>query len=303
MPFKVINNIAEIVQLALQGKTNKSHLTIDVTSKVKQRFVALVKDGGVDALRTAQSASDAKHSPAAADFSDIDDMDFSFNSPWTLPSQNSTTTRSTNAPTLPSPPPKRSISPTKMLHQLQSNMRLTTDALKAKYPLWFYDDQHSPDVPSALRISSDTRLICFPYHHASEHWLLGVLEAVSDGLFFSHYDFMSEPLRFKAFSGRVRADVDSCEYQDKELTSKNKASLGMNELNGFNQEEVSAVKTLDSILEEEARIDLEHHLSTITIDDLERHLVSAKEIHYQAQLEEPLDNETHQASRQDRSPT
>ncbi|SPJ90396.1 uncharacterized protein FTOL_13277 [Fusarium torulosum] len=63
MPFKVIDNVAEIVQLvqardadfdldslwaagglfrqALQGKTNKSHFTREFASMVKQRIVAL----------------------------------------------------------------------------------------------------------------------------------------------------------------------------------------------------------------------------------------------------------------------
>lgn len=101
-----------------------------------------------------------------------------------------------------------SLTTTKILHQLRNDMRLTDDVLnvpcqaamlvynaetaQVKYPLWFYDDQHSADVPSALRISSDTRLICIPIHHTCEHWSLGALEPVSHGFFFSHYDSMSE---------------------------------------------------------------------------------------------------------------
>ncbi|KAM0278451.1 hypothetical protein ACHAO9_012146 [Fusarium lateritium] len=58
--------------------------------------------------------------------------------------------------------------------------------------------------------------------------------------------------------------------------------------NGFNQEEVLAINGLDSILDEEARIDLEHRLSSISIDDLERRLVTAKRIRQQAQLEDDI---------------
>ncbi|KAM0201520.1 hypothetical protein ACHAPA_011420 [Fusarium lateritium] len=59
-----------------------------------------------------------------------------------------------------------SLTPIKMPHQLRNDVRLTDDVLNVlcqsvkvtynmktaqiKYPLWFYDDQHSPDVPSAL---------------------------------------------------------------------------------------------------------------------------------------------------------
>ncbi|KAM0201519.1 hypothetical protein ACHAPA_011421 [Fusarium lateritium] len=58
--------------------------------------------------------------------------------------------------------------------------------------------------------------------------------------------------------------------------------------NGFNQEEVFVIKSLDSILDEEARIDVEHHLSTISVDDLERRLVTAKRLRQQAQLEDDI---------------
>lgn len=278
MPFKVIDNIAEIVQLiqareacfdldslwaagglfrqALQGRTNESHFTRDIASKVKKRIAALVKDGGVDALRTAQSQSapDAEEPPAATASpspSDFDEMNVDFtpaSDAATEPDLDDDKKRkrsispihSTKAQCLTTTP---SLTTTKILHQLRNNVRLTDDVLnvlcqaarllysaktaQVKYPLWFYDDQHSADVPSALRISSDTRLICFPIHHASEHWSLGVLEPVSHGFFFSHYDSMPEAQRSKAVSERVRAWLDARGYQDKELTSKEKVSLIM----------------------------------------------------------------------------
>ncbi|KAM0467556.1 hypothetical protein ACHAP7_011828 [Fusarium lateritium] len=119
---------------ALQGKTNKSHFTRDIACKVKQRILALIKDGGVNALRTAQSARDAEHSPAAADVSDLDDMDLMFNSALDaakLDEDDDKKSKYSNSPITATKAQRltmeRSLTPTKMLHQLRNDVRLTDD--------------------------------------------------------------------------------------------------------------------------------------------------------------------------------
>ncbi|KIL83790.1 hypothetical protein FAVG1_13002 [Fusarium avenaceum] len=315
MPFKVIDNIAEIMQLI---QACDAYFDIDslwaagglyIACKVKKRIVALVKDGGVDALGAAQSQSapDVEEPPAVfASPSDFDEMDMDF----TLASHAATEPdldndkkrkrsispiHSTKAQCLTTTP---SLTTAKILHQLRNDMRLTDDVLN-----------HSADVPSALYISSDTRLICFPIHHAPDHWSLGVLEPVSHGFFSSHYDSMSEAQRSKAVSER------KCPVQDNGWSDgvhvvlslitvlqgnsfpgdidihAEKAALvqrlrTIDCSNGYTQEEASAIKGLDHVLDEEARIDLEHRLFIITVEELERRLVAAKGIRHQAQLDE-----------------
>ncbi|KAF5004725.1 hypothetical protein FDECE_8794 [Fusarium decemcellulare] len=133
-----------------------------------------------------------------------------------------------------------SLTPQVILEQLTQDLMLTDEvltllckAVELEYsgkeqdirvlnPLWFYDDNHSPHLPQAVRSFKDARTMCFPIHHAGNHWALGVLESLATGFFLSYYDSLPAPGRFEEVSNRVRLWLDASGHRGKELAYMDK---------------------------------------------------------------------------------